>query len=143
MDGKKMKANRKFIKDKEAVSAVIGVILMVAITVAIVGVLWGYLSGFFGPITKTPEVPCTYSADNKIFTVGTPSEAGLKWDDFTLKLYNISAGTDMTAPTKPSGTVDAGDIISVSSVASGYTYKFTIVYNPTGGTAFTHEWTQT
>jgi len=138
-----MKANRKFVKNKEAVSAVIGVILMVAITVAIVGVLWGYLSGFFGPITKTPEVPCTYSQVNEIFTVGTPSESGLDWSDFSLKLYDITSSTEVSGLSKPTGTVDAGDIISLSGkLTSGHTYKFTIVYDPTGGTAFTHEWTQ-
>ena len=40
-----MKANRKYIEDEEAVSAVIGVILMVAITVAIAATVYVYVSG--------------------------------------------------------------------------------------------------
>ena len=47
-----MKANRKFINDEEAVSAVIGVILMVAITVAIAATVYVYVSGMLSP---TPE----------------------------------------------------------------------------------------
>ena len=40
-----MKANRKFVEEDEAVSAVIGVILMVAITVAIAATLYIYVTG--------------------------------------------------------------------------------------------------
>ena len=40
-----MKANKKFIEEDEAVSAVIGVILMVAITVAIAATVYVYVSG--------------------------------------------------------------------------------------------------
>jgi len=39
-----MKANRKFVEEKEAVSAVIGVILMVAITVAMAAAVFVYVS---------------------------------------------------------------------------------------------------
>ena len=43
-----MKANRKFRDGEEAVSAVIGVILMVAITVAIAATVYVYVSGMIG-----------------------------------------------------------------------------------------------
>jgi len=47
-----MKANRKFIEgEEEAVSAVIGVILMVAITVAIAATVYVYVSGMIGGTT--------------------------------------------------------------------------------------------
>ena len=48
-----MKANRKFVKGEDAVSAVIGVILMVAITVAIAATVYVYVSGMLstqGPV---------------------------------------------------------------------------------------------
>ena len=44
-----MKANRKFVEGDEAVSAVIGVILMVAITVAIAATVYVYVSGMVTP----------------------------------------------------------------------------------------------
>jgi len=43
-----MKSNRKFINDYNAISAVIGVILMVAITVAIAAVAFIYFTGMLG-----------------------------------------------------------------------------------------------
>jgi flagellin-like protein len=45
---KNMKANKKFVEEDEAVSAVIGVILMVAITVAIAATVYVYVSGLAG-----------------------------------------------------------------------------------------------
>ena len=50
-----MKANKKFLEEDEAVSAVIGVILMVAITVAIAATVYVYVSGMIGPETKKAE----------------------------------------------------------------------------------------
>jgi flagellin-like protein len=49
--GKNMRANRKFVEEDEAVSAVIGVILMVAITVAVAATVYVYTSG----IGSTPS----------------------------------------------------------------------------------------
>ena len=46
-----MKANKKFVEETEAVSAVIGVILMVAITVAIAATVYVYVTG----LTSSPS----------------------------------------------------------------------------------------
>lgn len=56
-----MKANRKFIEgDERAVSAVIGVILMVAITVAIAATVYVYVSGMLGsPAASGPKISWT------------------------------------------------------------------------------------
>jgi len=52
-----MKANRKFVEGEEAVSAVIGVILMVAITVAIAATVYVYVSGMLTTgATKAPDI---------------------------------------------------------------------------------------
>ena len=50
-----MKANRKFREGEEAVSAVIGVILMVAITVAIAATVYVYVTGMIGGTTQEKE----------------------------------------------------------------------------------------
>jgi len=50
-----MKANRKFKDSEEAVSAVIGVILMVAITVAIAATVYVYVSGMVGTGSQSTE----------------------------------------------------------------------------------------
>lgn len=49
-----MKANRKFKEEENAVSAVIGVILMVAITVAIAATVYVYVAGF-GSDVEAPK----------------------------------------------------------------------------------------
>ena len=59
-----MKANRKFIEDEEAVSAVIGVILMVAITVAIAATVYVYVSGMMGsPSTEAENASVVVRAE--------------------------------------------------------------------------------
>ena len=60
-----MKANRKFIEEEEAVSAVIGVILMVAITVAIAATVYVYVSGMMGsPQTEQENASVAVRAEN-------------------------------------------------------------------------------
>jgi flagellin-like protein len=60
-----MKANRKFKEDEEAVSAVIGVILMVAITVAIAATVYVYVSGMMGsPSTEAENASVVVRPEN-------------------------------------------------------------------------------
>ena len=56
-----MKANRKFSKDEEAVSPVIGVILMVAITVILAAVIAPFIFSMSGSLKKTHLVAVTVS----------------------------------------------------------------------------------
>ena len=56
-----MKANRKFSKDEEAVSPVIGVILMVAITVILAAVIAAFVFGMGGSLKKQYTVAATVS----------------------------------------------------------------------------------
>jgi len=56
-----MKANRKFMKDEEAVSPVIGVILMVAITVILAAVIAAFVFGMGGSLKKSYVIAATVS----------------------------------------------------------------------------------
>lgn len=97
-----MKANRKFLHgDDDAVSPVIAVILMVAITVVLAATVYVWVSGF-GANGSAPAKSvafasagaiATETAGNqwKTYTVASASP-GLKWTDLTFKL----GGTDMT-----------------------------------------------
>ena len=72
-----MKANRKFVEGKEAVSAVIGVILMVAITVAIAATVYVYVSGMLtGPGESAPNLAWTVddAANTITLTSGSSSD---------------------------------------------------------------------
>jgi flagellin-like protein len=145
-----MKANRKFkLKaDERAVSAVIGVILMVAITVAIAATVYVYVSNMIGGTkNQTPNVAfMTDSTSNKA-TV-TTSDANIKWSDVVVTLipstnyhyqvwYNggqTAAGAqDSTAnPAIPTGTtVTAGDYILLTSTIIGANDVITLRYIPT------------
>ena len=60
-----MKANRKFKESEEAVSAVIGVILMVAITVAIAATVYVYVSGLAtAPTSQAENASVVVKAEN-------------------------------------------------------------------------------
>lgn len=140
-----MKANRKFIEGEEAVSAVIGVILMVAITVAIAATVYVYVSGMMGgAVKKTPSVGLTASPSgtNCTVEVSTVTETGVSWDDCSATLVDITTATPASAPGLPSGTISGGDVISITGLNPGDEYRLTLSYNVTGGTMGSVTWTQ-
>ena len=59
-----MKANRKFSKDEEAVSPVIGVILMVAITVILAAVIAAFVFNMGGSLNQAPPTVSISAANN-------------------------------------------------------------------------------
>jgi len=98
-----MKANKKFIEEREAVSAVIGVILMVAITVAIAATVYVYVSSMTGEQTdKTPSITFEKDNQNSLLRVTGADPLNLQWDDVTV----------LGTADRPSGTIDAGDELS-------------------------------
>jgi flagellin-like protein len=109
----KMKANRKFIQaDERAVSAVIGVILMVAITVAIAATVYVYVSGMIGGTkTQTPNVACTTDSTTNKIQVAT-ADANIKWKDVV-----ISQDKNATWTVYYSGGVLPGTANSTSAPA--------------------------
>ena len=125
----KMKANRKFIEgDERAVSAVIGVILMVAITVAIAATVYVYVSGMLGGTqNKAPSM-----AWNKGTTTLTlvSADSGLNWPNFKATFTTTTALLGATALTSgnafPAGTVTAGDTITITGTGT-----LTIIHTPT------------
>ena len=160
-----MKANRKFVEGEEAVSAVIGVILMVAITVAIAATVYVYVSGMLGGgVRSTPAVSMTNAANkaNCTLTIGTPTATDIQWTDvwYTLvdntdarQIYSTTLnGVQYAVITLPtSGVVTGGQIMTIKCNApytatfplvDNHAYRFTLVYNTTGGTMGTVTWTQ-
>jgi flagellin-like protein len=142
----KMKANRKFKEaDERAVSAVIGVILMVAITVAIAATVYVYVSGMIGGTkNQTPNVACTTDSTQNRVQVAT-ADANIKWKDIVITKDNASAtpvwvsiyastGTliQNTTSGQYAGTaeVTAGDYLLLSSATTG-NVKVTLRYTPT------------
>jgi len=92
-----MKANRKFVEREEAVSAVIGVILMVAITVAIAAAVYVYVSGMISVTTKhTPTISAIVDHSANTITL-TGAEAGTNWKDIELIATKTSSGGTFSA----------------------------------------------
>ena len=119
-----MKANRKF-KEEEAVSAVIGVILMVAITVAIAATVYVYVAGF-GQEAQAPEAASftakVVGADLKVTYAS--GENDVSEADIQVIIdgtaYTLSGANGHNIISDASGTDwDPGDYVAVT--ASGLT----------------------
>ena len=94
-----MKANRKFLNgDDEAVSPVIAVILMVAITVVLAATVYVWVSGF-GSSGTTPAKTMSLTSSggivdgNKTYVIASASP-GLKWTDLDFTLDGIAMAYD-------------------------------------------------
>jgi flagellin-like protein len=118
-----MKANRKFIEDEEAVSAVIGVILMVAITVAIAATVYVYVSGMMGsPSSEAESASVVCRAENKAIkitlTTGGNNMPSTGYDlNATIKV-RIN-GTLSATKTYSDDYFDVGESLFISADASG------------------------
>ena len=145
-----MKANRKFLNgaNDEAVSPVIAVILMVAITVVLAATVYVWVSGFSGggaaqksiALTSDGPIPTTGTfAGEKTYTIAS-STSGMKWEDLKITLDGTTLALDVApntcaaasganayqacGPTLELGTatVDAGDYIRFTAT-SGQTLR--------------------
>ena len=142
-----MKANRKFSKDEEAVSPVIGVILMVAITVILAAVIAAFVFNMGGNLSSAPptvSIICTNNAadsalDIKIVHSGGDLLKGTEWkisivDEGSTPKYVTSEGNDDFAV--------GGQILAVGTIKStdvGKSVNFTAQAVPWSysGDAFT------
>jgi flagellin-like protein len=102
-----MKANRKFRDGEEAVSAVIGVILMVAITVAIAATVYVYVSGMLpAGGTSVPSITLVQDAATAggwvNFTVDSASQDA-KWSDLKVMIGTDDIGTPTETKTPADG----------------------------------------
>lgn len=101
-----MKILRKGI-NLNAVSAIIGVIIMVAITIAMAAVAYTYFTGMTREQKKeTPAISFTPSATEKTITVAT-ADIDTNWNDINITISNATSFTYLTK----TGMVNAGDTI--------------------------------
>jgi flagellin-like protein len=96
-----MKANRKFLNnDDEAVSPVIAVILMVAITVVLAATVYVWVSGF-GSNSSQPAKSMALTSGGALASgvkeyVVASASPGLKWGDLTFTLNGAPQDIDST-----------------------------------------------
>ena len=141
-----MKANRKFREGEEAVSAVIGVILMVAITVAIAATVYVYVSGMIGGTAQKASTISMniYSRNDATNTTiwlvsGIEGEA-VNSSSYSAVLLDADGNPDTGATitfqeVSQTGYVNSGDTFRVNSTGDGY-YTFMITDTASGQTIF-------
>lgn len=122
-----MKANRKFKEDGEAVSAVIGVILMVAITVAIAATVYVYVSGMLGGSPSGTATISLVDKGNYVQVTGiTNGPVTNSSVDYRAIDTSTGANTSLTFTYNIDGdNIQSGDTIGYSGTAG--TYNFQIV----------------
>ena len=128
-----MKANRKFVDGEEAVSAVIGVILMVAITVAIAATVYVYVSGMMGGESEvTPVITFTQTDQSSVnkLTVVSADPTNLLWGDLEVQKAGAATATivsgDGSTAYLDADVVTAGNIIDITATTGGDTGAYTI-----------------
>ena len=125
-----MKANRKFVDGEEAVSAVIGVILMVAITVAIAATVYVYVSGMMGTENEATPVITFQQQDTALvntLTVISADPGDLAWADLQVKINGTDAADPADYSVSGGTQVEAGNVITFVGVGN---YTVAISHTP-------------
>jgi FlaG/FlaF family flagellin (archaellin) len=131
-----LKANRKFIEDKRGMSAVIALILIVAITVALVAVAYAWVSGLIPTgttVAKRMESvwdSTNTTSNNVIFSVAS-AETGIFWADLNVtatKTTGVVTYVTGNVSHSPSGEteVETGQTFAIDcpdSYSGVYTFK--------------------
>jgi flagellin-like protein len=122
---------KKFLTESRAVSPVIGVILMVAITVILAAVIGTFVLGLGDQIGDTaPQASFSFeydgsngnltithesgeSIDADLVTIAGPiNDSGDKWSDFDTTATEITAGSSITV-TATGGSLSDGEVVRV------------------------------
>ena len=118
----------RFNQSKHAVSAVIGVIIMVAITIAMAAVAYAYFTGMIGGGEEvTPVISFTPDATEKTIQVAS-ADVDTIWNDINITFTNATGFAYLTK----TGVVSAGDTIYLETdqTLTG-TVTVTFRHNPT------------
>jgi FlaG/FlaF family flagellin (archaellin) len=115
-----MKANSKYKKSNEhAVSAVIGVILMVAITVAIAATVYVYISGMIGGAKgQVANIACITDSSTNRITI-TSAGANIQWRDIVVVADNSSVNWRIYDPSHNPLDADKFTSGATADIAAG------------------------
>ncbi|MFO7676764.1 MAG: type IV pilin [Thermoplasmatota archaeon] len=108
-----MKANKKSHKeDDQAVSAVLGVILMVAISAAIAAVSFAYFTGMIGGAEEAvPVIAFIPNQSQNTLTVSN-AEPNTKWAEIEIIFTNLTGYSETLTK---NGIVTAGNVINLNT----------------------------
>ncbi len=136
-----MRTHKKFKQSKHAVSAVIGVILMVAVTIAMAAVAYAYFTGMIGASPESKAIVSMHQ-DGTSIIVSEISNGPVKTSGLTVTVIDMQTGQPAAAGVMdatpdwtivaPDTEVNSGDIITMSGTATaGRTYTINLVYSDT------------
>ncbi len=94
--------------NKNGISAIIGVILMVAITVAMAATAYAYFTGLIGEKNTTPSISFKTSNIDKTIQVAMADE-NMNWIDINISVSNSTCNSFITKI----GPINAGDTINL------------------------------
>ncbi|MBN2600141.1 MAG: type IV pilin [Candidatus Thermoplasmatota archaeon] len=119
-----MKTSRGNI-NKNAVSAVIGVIIMVAITVAMAAAAYAYLTGMIGEQKREAPVIDFVKSDVEKSIIIATADIDARWDDINIVFTNATSSASLIIP--KTGLISGGDRIDlrVDQILKG---KVTVIF---------------
>ena len=123
---------KKLFTEDRAVSPVIGVILMVAITVILAAVIGAFVLGLGGDVDETPQASLTFELDDGNVTIEHRGGDTLDGDDLNI----IVDGTNQTDNFDLDGEdFGPGEILTDEGDVSdpGEGDRVRVVHQPTGG----------
>ena len=134
-----MKANRKFVRQESGISAVIAMILIVALTVALIAVAYAWINGLIPTgSTASKTMQATYdqiSSTNKVQFEVVSADAGILWSNVNATATSTTGTVSYVTSNlsqSPSGVteVKVGQVffIDCDDNWSG-SYTFTLIYN--------------
>lgn len=149
-----MKNPKKLLEDKEGVSPVIGVILMVAITVIMAAIVAGFVFGVISTPQPTPQASVTISSmstdagGNLSVTILHQSGDSLNVSDTKVVVTNLANGSQVTTTLDNTNAVDStgaefstGERVTIDTQplgplqpATGDNIEVRLVDIPSGGT---------
>jgi flagellin-like protein len=114
----------KFLKDREdAVSPVIGVILMVAITVILAAVIAAFVFGMAGSVKKTRTVAATATQEGNQIVItyhGGPDQLDVQPNSLNISIID-SNGVVHVRPNVPAGAFNYETVVGNSTAFGGGT----------------------
>ena len=124
-DLNKMKFRRNS-SNQNAVSEIIGAIIMVAIAVAMAAIAFVYFMNMTNQNGSTPSISFSPSATDKTIQV-TTAEQNMNWININITLKNATSHVYITK----TGPVNAGDTISLLAQPLRGKLEVTLIYVPT------------
>lgn len=112
----------RLLTDDDAVSPVIAVILMVAITVVLAAVIGTFVLGVGGKQSTAPQVSLSFEYDSAAGTVSVVHDGGSELDPATLSVKESGSSDDISV-NAGGGVLSSSDVVASGNYESGETIK--------------------